>query len=1004
MVTVIDACWGIAACGLALAIPHYGAPNSPVAFNSTTPPLIEESIGDHTCANPNVPNFSQLTPTSACIASAVHKPSTSKKWLRRLSESFSAATASASRSPSSLGGTISSTSSRSQSRAATASPQPSSRPSTRNKLVKRSPTERLSRANSPVPLPRLQRRPSTAIYCQPPTTTTCEQSNNLRSPSLFHVERPSTEGLELDSPRISTYDPGSVDAWRPFFTAKRSRSSQPGSGSTKLTKSSGIRRIVPDFFRRHFGPTLVIAPAVNSFPTDKNSNDDDTNSLFTDAASLNILSRPVTRMSMGEFLHPRPARKRSSTASIPTKTTTRRSFSLSNLLNVATAKNMPKDTNSNDSVVIDGDGHSGGVRCSRRHSTPDALSLHPTSNPSHRKSRPPTPAYEGIRRELLPPIKKISLINLGEQFSSSSSISLASGSPSEERLSEERLSEERLSEERLSEERLSEESTSSAPAVGCTMRPHRFSTMSALERASTLIGSESEHDFGSDTIFDSMRTRVSEVPSVRADRIFDFERSYDHRSPLQHSYDNEISTSAPGACSITSKKHRNTSPNSTRTPQQLGTPNIAHEDDEDGWGSDWDVPSKDGDDHRLPVNGGLRPHGRIPASRVGLGLQNNGSNASFGTAREGWSADTSSLRETNSILDWNDGVSVHSSSSPGSGYRPKTMHAKESLLSSTRTGRRAPAIHVRSQSMPVVNTLRGRVPLASENWDDDFMDDDDEVCEMVIPRAIEERQASIIGHLGCVREFALLVEDLKRLRESAVVKGIRYKADCELWDEADAIIALATLDDDKEDAPLKKETLHRQNNWTPQQRRELKHQLSDENNSYTLSPRNSHSVLAPDDDIFGGNESNAPSTPKYRNSKRLSPAPSISSPISRKTVDKNDPIEVAKSMMEKMQHRQRSEASRRNSGIKGKVHFDTDMLRDLVVQTKRLKQKLTRSVEGYPPSPEKNNGLRLKLRNEAPTDDQFEFDLSPIKSSFDEHSLERVNSKGLEFTPVIGVA
>jgi hypothetical protein len=64
--------------------------------------------------------------------------------------------------------------------------------------------------------------------------------------------------------------------------------------------------------------------------------------------------------------------------------------------------------------------------------------------------------------------------------------------------------------------------------------------------------------------------------------------------------------------------------------------------------------------------------------------------------------------------------------------------------------------------MPVVNTLRGRTPLPSENWDDDFLDDDDEFgmskSDMVIPRAIEERQASIIGHLGCVREFALLVE------------------------------------------------------------------------------------------------------------------------------------------------------------------------------------------------------------------------------------------------------
>ena len=65
--------------------------------------------------------------------------------------------------------------------------------------------------------------------------------------------------------------------------------------------------------------------------------------------------------------------------------------------------------------------------------------------------------------------------------------------------------------------------------------------------------------------------------------------------------------------------------------------------------------------------------------------------------------------------------------------------------------------------MPLTNTsLRGRThQVPSENWDDDFLDEEDDefgAGAMVIPRAIEERQASIIGHLGCVREFALLVE------------------------------------------------------------------------------------------------------------------------------------------------------------------------------------------------------------------------------------------------------
>ncbi|KAF8542109.1 hypothetical protein BDD12DRAFT_426891 [Trichophaea hybrida] len=173
---------GIAACGFALALPHYTTndhlPNLPVNFNTNTPPLLEEPLD----GNPNEAKFAQFTPTSACIPPPLSRPSTSRRWLRRLSESFSSSPTS-SLSLSSPSSTVSSTSSRTRSWTTS---QPSSRPPTRNKLVKRSPTERLSRANSPVPPPRQhhRRRPSTAIY-QPPI---CEQSNH--SPPSKCRDRP----------------------------------------------------------------------------------------------------------------------------------------------------------------------------------------------------------------------------------------------------------------------------------------------------------------------------------------------------------------------------------------------------------------------------------------------------------------------------------------------------------------------------------------------------------------------------------------------------------------------------------------------------------------------------------------------------------------------------------------------------------------------------------------------------------------------------------------------
>ena len=654
-----------------------------------------------------------------------------------------------------------------------------------------------------MPPPRHQRRPSTAAICQPPSAGDQLHSN---PPSPYPVQRPSTSGLDLDSSRsrFGSCDTESVDVWRPFFPAKRQKTSQLGSGPTKLKKkSTGIRRIIPDFMRRSSGPTLVSADAVDSIhhphphhhnhnhnhsssssSSDKTSHEYDTTSLCTDSAStFYIGSRPVSQH-MGETQQQLRGgaatggggggggagltRQRPSAASFPARFSSRRkSFSFSNLLSVATHKNIPTETNNDDDINRGLAGRrfmGGSVRFARRHSTSDALNL-----PYHsyrNNSRPATAVLDQMRRISLPPIQSLSLLDLRDydQPSEPSAPTPSRGAQSEEQQPRQQI------EERQQPEHGSVESLSSVPAVH-GLRRHRLSIMSASERASTLIGSESEHDFGSDTLFDSIRTRISEMAPVRADRIFDTERCYDTRaSPLHASYDYDLpNTSTSNTTTVPTKATKdraNSSPNpNTHTAQRPGI----EDEEEDSWSSDWDVNSKPADDehhhlhqlhhqlhHRLS-GPGLRPYN----SRTGLGLHSNGSNTSFGTAREGWSADGSSMRETNSILDWNDGVSVHTSTS-SNGYRPKTVHAKESNLSSTRTGRRAPSIHVRSQSAPVVNTLRGRTPLPSENWDDDFLDEDDELgtCknEMVIPRAIEERQASIIGHLGCVREFALLVE------------------------------------------------------------------------------------------------------------------------------------------------------------------------------------------------------------------------------------------------------
>jgi hypothetical protein len=113
-------------------------------------------------------------------------------------------------------------------------------------------------------------------------------------------------------------------------------------------------------------------------------------------------------------------------------------------------------------------------------------------------------------------------------------------------------------------------------------------------------------------------------------------------------------------------------------------------------------------------------------------------------------------------------------------------------------------------------------------------------------------------------------------------------------------------------------------------------------------------VLLPDDDIFGGNHSATPPLTRIKQALRNTPTHSPSpSPQSKRGSDREDPIEVAKNMMEKMQTKQHSEyviASSRTNSNGGKVQFDTNMLRELVAHVRALIRQLKSALEEAPSS------------------------------------------------------
>lgn len=190
------------------------------------------------------------------------------------------------------------------------------------------------------------------------------------------------------------------------------------------------------------------------------------------------------------------------------------------------------------------------------------------------------------------------------------------------------------------------------------------------------------------------------------------------------------------------------------------------------------------------------------------------------------------------IFDWSEQQYVEKDALQDSSPRPSTVHGKQGVESrgSRSTGRRGPhAVHLRSQSVPVTpdtsihrdhgNSSSKLGPWGlgnkgvSEDWNDDFefeepnaragqgdgvtdRESNSSAVPDFVPKAILERQASVHGQFGQVREFALMVEELKRLRAQASSLGIIEGPSVELWKEAEGIINLATQDDeDREYSP-----------------------------------------------------------------------------------------------------------------------------------------------------------------------------------------------------------
>ncbi|KAI9891169.1 MAG: hypothetical protein M1814_003012 [Vezdaea aestivalis] len=541
----------------------------------------------------------------------------------------------------------------------------------------------------------------------------------------------------------------------------------------------------------------------------------------------------------------------------------------------------------------------------------------------------------------------------------------------------------------------------------------RLSFVASSERASTLLGSDGEgrgftsgdDDEMSETVFDSLRTGATNsslgTRGPRADRIFDENAQIDtEKTSLNAFHGLTINDTPPSSASITRQSNHDEHEllptagkdfTSTGHESSDETRAATRNDSIEDWAS---AHSRVEDENRTP-NRGLSNHDdddddeewernaeprqeyNTPLSSPSLGRLPKDPSHPPGNAPHQQIHSKKMVRD--SLFDWAE-QSQHDRNGSG-GYRPQTVHGKRAngARGGRSDGRRGPsALHVRSQSVPVVPDVEGNrehatnkfgtwglgSKVVSEDWDNDYDFDFDLAkahstqdketsvqtvsapVSMIVPKAIKESQASVIGNLGYIREFALLVENLKRLRARAAEMRIIEGPAMDLWKEAEAMIDLATVDNDEPEAltqTISANGLHLDgfdDEWTP----------------ISFSPRGRRkSVLALEDDIFG-----SASEPILPLDSRHSQDSQASKGSQTKRKQSNvDTASIAKSVIETMQHRRQvsnTPIPNPSPSKSDKLSFDTTTLHDLVAHVNTLARKLAEIIR-------ENDGTAFESRS-----------------------------------------
>lgn len=870
--------------------------------------------------------------------------------------------------------------------------------SSRNKLVKRSSSQRALHGFDGKALHSTLRRPATSH----------QRSANLQQ-HFLHDQETRRPSLGASSTLLNdlyedhhSYDESS-QLWQPFFKPQifdtvKDGSSRKRNANGMLNRSDTPKSIVPGITEL---PTLLLATSISS----QSSNEATTGR----ASNISALSRPFTPVGLNDFGSPASGQVEADVNATP-EFKQRHSFSLSEIFPSPSSSTWMPRLNS----LRRGKGSSWNTTDRRVVSAPQPSKTRiappfipmqgtvgrpptPTSrhfmesqtSPSLARSRPSGIQQRGSSSPL-PPLDRLSAFEVHLP----GTIPPYSTAPQPDDPTFQRIP---------SGDSPLSISYPTGQGIAKTMT-HRYPS-NPSEHGSTLLGSDNENsrlmsgdeddmDSRSGTMYDSTRTGAtgsshSGVRRPPIERIFDESShpelpSKDKLIALQDLLENQsfsaederdLSTPVrnnalckddPGSTPLheTSK----VSPDISSFPHRAQTELRAHgpstremevDQEDDLWSFDTT------DDMHQAGNGLSNPS---PSE----GINNSLTHTARDTRgrRESPPTDKLDMPSKSNIFEWSEPSTSDKDTLEGQSPRPKTVHGRQGIdmRGSRANGRRGPsALHLRSQSVPVPKDTgsyrNGNNPPKllgnkgpSEDWDGDFDFDEPSRASkqattstdhmhaslssgMLVPRAILERQASVHGQFGQVKELTLLVEELKRLQQQASGQGIMEGQSIELWKEAEGIINLATLDDEKELFPPRSP-------HSPS----FDFDLFDED-----SPRSRRrsGLSPPKEDRSSLVDESSGSQPSSRRSSEL---PKFETPLPTSRPRKESSAK-AKSVLETIhQQRRHYEPELLDAKIaQKKLPFDTTSLKDLVtragVVTRALKE-IVRRAENGPETPE----------------------------------------------------